>query len=951
MSDVALRTAPIAIVGRDRQLDELAETFAVVRAGNSCTVLLGGDAGVGKTTVVEAFCARLGDTARVVRGQSVPLGGDGLAYVPIISAVRELRQQVGDETLLEWAGPGAGVLGRLLPELAGSNGADDPLRLLEAIAEILEHAAATRPIVVVLEDLHWADASTRHVIAFLARALTDAPVLIVATYRSDELHRRHPLRPFLAELQRLPRVIELTVPRLDRAEVAEMLAALRPERSDAAFVDEIHQRSDGIPFFVEELAHTDCCDLPSGLRDVLIVRFESLTAPAQAAVRLLAVAGNQADHELIASATDLDAAAMAGLREAVDAQLLIVDGTAYRFRHALLREAILEDLLPGEAAALHRRLAETIEARPGVIPTETVAVELAHHWLAARELQKAFTWSLVAARDGTVDKAESLRMYERALELWDQVDHTESLAGSHTELLEAAADMAVDAGELSRALALAEAALESTEAPNQLDTARLLQKKGHILSKLNRFGAVETLREAVALVPEQPPSEQRADVLAMLAAMHMMAGEIEDAICVARASIAAAEAADAPLAEANARITLATCIGGLGRLDEARAEFAAALAVAGPDERAMLRHNINLSDVLRINERFREAADTALAGTEPARAAGLRRTWEAMFAGNAAEPMLPLGEWTAARRLIDRALDLDPPSHHRIHLKTLLALHQVWTDDLAAADKTLAEFRPWLTTPLPSPQYLTIIALSEAEWALAVGDPSRAWGAAKASLDDRASQNAGSMWWVARAAAEAISMSRRAIGESFDHAAAEEYLRLAIEELDAVAASPVARALIEAELRDDVAAWDAALERLDTAEGPVHLGAHGHLRRAALLAADRHAAAAALSSADAIATAVGARLLQRRIADLRRRLGLVAVERVRGSARSAELTPREREVLRLIARGRSNGEIGGELFISTKTASVHVSNILAKLGVSTRTEAAAVALRDLQLDG
>jgi DNA-binding NarL/FixJ family response regulator len=177
------------------------------------------------------------------------------------------------------------------------------------------------------------------------------------------------------------------------------------------------------------------------------------------------------------------------------------------------------------------------------------------------------------------------------------------------------------------------------------------------------------------------------------------------------------------------------------------------------------------------------------------------------------------------------------------------------------------------------------------------------------------------------------------------------YRRVAIDELDAVAASPVARALIEAELRDDVAAWDAALERLDTAEGPVHLGAHGQLRRAALLAADRHAAAAALGRADAIATAVGARLLQRRIADLRRRLGLGAVERIRGSARSAELTPREREVLRLIARGRSNGEIGGELFISTKTASVHVSNILAKLGVSTRTEAAAVALRDLQLDG
>jgi DNA-binding CsgD family transcriptional regulator len=952
MSDVALRTAPIAIVGRDRQLGELAETFAVVRTGNSCTVLLGGDAGVGKTTVVEAFCTRLGDAARVVRGQSVPLGGDGLAYVPIITALRELRQQVGDAALVEWAGPGAGVVGRQLPELAGGNGADDPLRLFEAVAEILEHAAARRPLVVVLEDLHWADASTRHLIAFLARALTDAPVLIVATYRSDELHRRHPLRPFLAELQRLPRVIELTVPRLDRGEVAVMLAALRPERADAAFVDEIHRRSDGIPFFVEELASTDCCDLPTGLRDVLIIRFESLTAPAQAAVRLLAVAGNLAEHDLIAGATELDTTELAtGMREAVDAQLLIVDGTAYRFRHSLLREAVLEDLLPGEAAALHKRLAETIEGRTDVVPTETIAVELAHHWLAARDLRKAFTWSLTAARDGTIDKSESLRMYERALELWDQVEGAETLAGAHAELLEAAADVATDAGELSRGLALTDAALEDTDASRQpLDTARLLQKKGHLLSKLNRFGSVETIREAVALVPEDPPSDQRADVLAMLAAMHMMAGEVEEAIEASHASIAAAGAAGAALAEASARITLATCLGGVGRLDQARAEFAAALAVSGGDERTMLRHNINLSDVLRLNERFREAADTALAGTAPARAAGLRRTWEAMLAGNAAEPMLLLGEWATARRLIDRALDLDPPSHHRIHLKTLLALHQVWTDDLAAADQTLAEFRPWLTTPLPSPQYLTIIALSEAEWALAVGDPARAWAAAKASLDSRASQNVGSMWWMARAGAEAIAMSRRAIGEPFDDKPAEACLRAAIDDLGAVSPSAVARALIEAELRDDVATWQAALATLAGAEGPVHLGAHIHLRRAALLASDRRAAAAALGDADEIAEAVGARLLQRRATDLRRRLGLGPGERARNRAGSATLTPREREVLRLIARGRSNGEIGGELFISTKTASVHVSNILAKLGVSTRTEAAAVALREMQLD-
>ncbi len=309
MTLVAPRILPNVIVGRDEQLAALVETFEIVRRGRSTTVLLGGDAGVGKTTLVEAFCARLRG-ACVVRGQCVPLGGDGLAFAPIIGALRDLTQQLGDEAVLKWAGPGAGALGTLLPELGAGAGVADPddnmLRLFEAVTEILECATESQPLVVVLEDMHWADASTRHLVAFVVRALTDAPVLLIATYRSDELHRRHPLRPFLAELQRLSGVTSHVVPRLGSDGVAAMLAVLRADRPDSAFVEEVFRRSDGIPFFVEELAQTDCCDLPEGLRDVLIVRFESLGPSAQAAVRLLAVAGYRAEHELVSRASDLD---------------------------------------------------------------------------------------------------------------------------------------------------------------------------------------------------------------------------------------------------------------------------------------------------------------------------------------------------------------------------------------------------------------------------------------------------------------------------------------------------------------------------------------------------------------------------------------------------------------------------------------------------------------------
>ncbi len=365
----------------------------------------------------------------------------------------------------------------------------------------------------------------------------------------------------------------------------------------------------------------------------------------------------------------------------------------------------------------------------------------------------------------------------------------------------------------------------------------------------------------------------------------------------------------------------------------------------------MLRHHINLSDVLRLNGRFRAATTTAEAGIDMAKAMGLRRTFGAMLAGNAAEPLLLLGEWSAARRLIDRALELDPPAHHHIHLKMLQALHQVWTDDLADADQTLAKFRQQLSSANPIPQYLTMIALSESELALAVDDPGRAWAAAKASIDRRQSQNAGALWWVARSAAEAIATARRRGSATFDLTAAESYLREVVDEFAVDAPLGAARAVVDAELDDDLEAWEAALEALRQAEGPVHLRAHAHLRRAELLAGDRRASAAELAAAEETARSIGAGLLQRRIDDLRRRLG------VRGGDSSPPrdgqpipLTPREREVLRLVARGMSNGEIGSELFITTKTASVHVSNILAKLGVSSRTEAAALALRGAQLE-
>ena len=211
------------------------------------------------------------------------------------------------------------------------------------------------------------------------------------------------------------------------------------------------------------------------------------------------------------------------------------------------------------------------------------------------------------------------------------------------------------------------------------------------------------------------------------------------------------------------------------------------------------------------------------------------------MAGNSAEPLFALGEWDRARQIIDRTLELDPPAHHRIHNRLLQAWHLTWTDQLAAADRGLAEFRPMLQRVPTMPQYLSMIAFGESEYGLAIDDAERAWQAAKVSLELRATQNAGAVWWVARAAAAAIALRRRHLTDApespgFDPDAAEELVRASVADFNAVAGNAVAEALIEAELACDVDGVGARREgaRRGRGTGPirsVHDAAAGRAAR------------------------------------------------------------------------------------------------------------------------
>ncbi|MBZ6294149.1 AAA family ATPase [Streptomyces olivaceus] len=385
LGPVETRSVSPVFVGRTGELDTLHDALARASAtgGEPQALLLGGEAGVGKTRLVEEFAAAAGLRGAVVAlGGCVEIGGDGLPFAPFSTALRALRRRLPDEL----AGAARGQeeeLARLLPEL-GDSGApggggrpdeEDMARLFELTARLLERVAADRAVLLVLEDLHWADASTRHLIAYLFRTLRTGRLVVLATYRSDDIHRRHPLRPLLAELDRLRTVRRLQLGRFTRDEAGRQIAGILAREPDPLQIDEIFARSDGNAFFVEELAvaahEGSRTGLTDSLRDLLLVRVEALPESAQRVARIVAEGGSTVEHRLLAAVAGLgEDDLIEALRAAVNANILLPapDGDGYRFRHSLVREAVGDDLLPGERSRLNRRYAEALDAGPGRRP-------------------------------------------------------------------------------------------------------------------------------------------------------------------------------------------------------------------------------------------------------------------------------------------------------------------------------------------------------------------------------------------------------------------------------------------------------------------------------------------------------------------------------------------------------------------------------------------------------
>jgi ATP/maltotriose-dependent transcriptional regulator MalT len=977
-------------VGRTEELARLRELLARAADGQPLVVLIGGEAGVGKTRLTDQLAATASEHGvRVLRGGCVPLGEGGMPFAPVTEALRGLARDLDPGELEAVAGPARTELGRLLPDLAwggeapaGAAGAGQG-RLFELLLGVVERLAAAAPLLWVMEDLHWADRSTRDLVAFLAAYLRSGRVLVVLTFRSDELHRLHPLRGLLAELARNRRVRRLELARFTRAELAEQLAGLLGADPPARLVQDIYARSEGNPFFAEELVlaggGAGPAALPPSLQEVLLTRMLRLGHRTQQLLGVAAAAGPGVTQPLLAAVTGMaEADLLDGLREAVDQQVLLPEpgGEGYVFRHALVAEAVYGELLPGEHVRLHTALAHALEGgRESAGPSATRAALLAHHWSAAGDQPRALSASIAAAAaaERVYAFAEAQLQLERALRLWDRVPDAEAVAGmDRVALLSRCAEAAYAAGDPARAAQLLREALPLVDEARQPQRAGMLHEQlARCLRWLGDPDALHEQQKAVRLVGPEP-SVERARVLGSLALYLAVVDRFAEAREVAEEAAAIAAQVGARAEEANARSALGNALIHLGDADAGLAEQAAAVRLAREAGEAVVmgRATVNHSDGLLATGCWEQAATVALDGIQEARRLGLTRSYGGLaLACNATEALVALGRWDQAEQVSRQELEVASSDAILVPLLVLRASLELGLGDLDAAEALLQAARRLLPAPIPEPQMAGPLFAGLAELALWRGDPeqARALVAEAVPLVAASPRYAAPVYGLGlRVEADRAELARaRRPGEvAPDDGTATTLL----ERLDQAATGPAAASLPElaawhatalAERTrqqgpSDPAAWAAAVTAWERLGQPYRV-AYACFRQAeALMGAggDRAAAAEALRRAAEITRRLGARPLDAEVTALAQRARLDLARPVAapetGPATPAGrlgLTSREAEVLALVAAGRSNRQIAQELFISPKTASVHVSNILAKLGVHTRVEAAAVAHR------
>ena len=968
--------AAAPLVGRVDELDTLRSALTSAVGGRPSVVVVGGDAGVGKTRLLSELITAAGELGmQYLVGHCVDLGDAPPPYLPFSEAFARLALDRPDDI--------AGLLtshpsiDRLLPG-HGPHGSDDRVdrgELFEAVLGALTDLAAAQPLLFVVEDLHWADQATRDLLGFLFTRLRDTRVALVASYRSDDLHRRHPLRPTLAEWSRLASVERVQLDPLDAADVRELVQLVAPAMITEKDLNSIISRADGNAFFAEELvaAAEQCADpqhLPWQLADLLLVRLDRLSDEARHVVRVAAVAGRRVSHAMLASVVDLTPDRLDdALRDAIDAHIvqLTPSGRGYIFRHALLAEAVYDDLLPGERVRLHARYAEVLATRE-----DRSAAELARHARASHDYETAYQASVRAGGEAMSVAApqEAMVHYESALDLLTQIRDVP--AGSEDVVIDLV-EAAVASGRSHRGLKIAREAL-TTAGPDAdaLIRAKLL----YAFAMAALAGEIDeepmaASAEALRLLAGEPPTVFVAKLTALHAQLAFVMGREVEAERYAREAIEIGTAIGCTTVSTDAQTTLALLEKRVGdpaeasRLLMAVADAARASGDIASELRSLyslgsLHHERGkLADAERVFElAHRRAQETGRPfdpfGMHARATTGLlqftRGQWdEALRTAEVSAERLPMvaeAVFASVAMLVragrgDRsALDKLPDLRHywdhegRVGLNSGFAAVALYeqSGDVDAAMTLIDDMVLELGTIWLNPWFLARIQLS----AMGIGVLCAAAATAPQSGHARLAELGRKLADDGRTTAHKGLPKSRKLGPE-GHA---WILRLEAEALRL-------RWLTEDEppsADDLVSAWQATADAFDY--GDAVQSSRTRARLAAVLrAAGRGAEAAEQADlARAAARAMGATPLLEEI----RQLGTTPQPRPPAPESTGldALTDRERDVLGLLVEARTNRQIAGQLYISEKTVSVHVSNILAKLSVRSRAEAAALARRE-----
>ena len=663
---MGLRAASPVLVGRQAELTRLVEAFGAVVVGGSAVVLVGGEAGVGKSRLVQEFTGVAESRgARVCIGRCLQFGEAGWPLAPLGEIVTALVEELDTDTFDLIVGDARGVLAGLVPGLGVAREGAPTVsteQLCQLVVGVFGRLAERRALVLVFEDLHWADATTTTLFASLAGARRVHPLLLVGTFRSDELPRRHPLRPMLAEIER-GRCERIEVSPLGRAETAELVRAIHESAVNRSYVEAVHRRSAGNPFFVEELVAAQrlgVIGLPDTLRDVILARSAALDDRAIDVLGVVAAAGATVPAVLADVSRLEDDALQTSLGELFATALLVADGDEVRFRHELGREVIHDELAPGQRARVHARLAESLQARR----PESLG-EIARHWSAANDIPRALTASMAAGqqmmRTGAAAEAEG--HFARALEMWGAVDDAATLTGQdHAALLMATAIAAEHAAHLDRAIDLAREAAAELAA---LDSMRegvawlLLLDLYYFTARWDDYD--DAVTHALATVPESPPSAERAEALAAAAHGEWYANRSpEKQMMYARRSVEVAEAVGdlGVLVVSNDAVVKAQSRTGdkEGALATSLANLQRCASAVSP-ARALTAYNAVVFSLVELG-RNAEIPGYAERGVALARGSGLGGPRGAWMAQYWIESLVALGQWAEAERVVGEVADL-----------------------------------------------------------------------------------------------------------------------------------------------------------------------------------------------------------------------------------------------------------------------------------------------------